>query len=396
MTISISITAVIAAVSGLLAVCSLVYYVLCIIAARDFETSSAQPLPNASSRPVSILKPVKGCDPNMYESLRSHCTQDYAEFEIIFGVNNAQDEALPLIERLKQEFPNVPVHLVVSQQVLGSNRKVSNLVQMLRQAKYEHVLINDADIAVPPNYLRDVLASFDMPGEKKVGMVTCLYRGISGKTIWSRLEGFGINVDFMAGVLAARFLDGEVRFALGSTLCATKEAINAIGGLEVLLDYLADDYELGKRIFERGYRVIVSPVVVHTLLPDYDYDSFMDHQLRWGRTVRSSRPAGYAGMAVTFGMVWALLAVLASAGAVWSWVLLALVSVGKTMTAYAVGKRIILRPFTSGGEEEFKRHLWLLPLRELVTPVIWLRSMFGDKIVWRGEIFTLRDGKLVP
>lgn len=337
--------------------------------------------------PVSILKPLKGCDPEMYESLRSHCTQEYSQFEIIFGVNDSRDEAIPIIDRLKTEFPNVPMRTVVSSQVLGANRKVSNLIQMLREAKHEHVLINDGDIRVQSNYLRDVMSEFNQQGEKKVGMVTCLYRGIAGKAIWSKLEGFGINVDFMAGVLAARFIDGEVRFALGSTLATTKAAIAAIGGFETLVDYLADDYELGKRISESGYRVIVSRVVVQTVLPDYDYKSFMDHQLRWGRTVRSSRPAGYFGMVVTFGMVWSLLAVIASGGAIWSWFLLVVVLSAKTALAFAVGKRIM-------GDDEFAKHLWLLPLRELVTPVIWLRSLVGNKIVWRGEVFTLRDGKL--
>jgi ceramide glucosyltransferase len=303
-------------------------------------------------------------------------------------VNDAEDEAIPYIERLKKEFPAVPIRLMVSQEVLGANRKVSNLVQMLRLTKHEHVLINDADIRVPQNYFRDVVNGFNTPGEKPVGMVTCLYRGVSGKTIWSRLESYGINVDFMAGVLVAKYLDGEVRFAMGSTLCATRQAMAAMGGLETLVDYLADDYELGKRISESGYRVVVSHSVVETFLPDYDYVTFMDHQLRWGRTVRSSRPAGYFGMAVTFGMAWALLAVAASLGAWWTWVLLAAVLVGKTAVALAVSKNII-------GDDGFRRHLWLLPLRELVTPVIWLRSNFGNKIVWRGETFELKNGKLM-
>jgi ceramide glucosyltransferase len=385
MTISISITGVIAAVAGLLACCSLAYYILCLLAAARFRSEPRAA--TSSYPPLSILKPVKGCDPEMYECLRSHCTQDYPEFEIIFGVNDAQDEAIPYIERLQKEFPNIPIKLAVSQQALGANRKVSNLVQMLRQAKHEHVLINDGDIRAPKDYFRDVMSGFAMPGEKPAGMVTCLYRGVSGKTIWSKLEGYGINIDFMAGVLVAKYLDGEVKFALGSTLCTTRQAIAAIGGLETLVDYLADDYELGKRISDAGYRVVVSHSVVETFLPDYDYVTFMDHQLRWGRTVRSSRRAGYFGMAITFGMIWALLAIVCRPHEWWTWALLVAVLAGKTAVAFAVSVRVI-------GDDEFKRHLWLLPLREIMTPIIWLRSNFGDKIVWRGETFTLRDGKL--
>lgn len=385
MTISISITGVIAAISAVLALCSLAYYVLCLLAAARFRSEPRAVAPNLS--PLSILKPVKGCDPEMYECLRSHCTQDYPEFEIIFGVNDAQDEAILYVERLQKEFPHIPIRLVTSQEVLGANRKVSNLVQMLRHAKHEHVLINDGDIRAPKDYFRTVMSGFATPGEKPVGMLTCLYRGVSSKTIWSKLEGYGINVDFMAGVLTAKYLDGEVRFALGSTLCTTRQAISAIGGLETLVDYLADDYELGKRISESGYRVVVSHAVVETFLPDYDYVTFMDHQLRWGRTVRSSRPAGYFGMAVTFGLIWALLAIVCRSHEWWSWALLAAVLIGKTAVAFAVSVRVI-------GDDGFTRHLWLLPLREIMTPIIWLRSNFGNKIVWRGETFTLCDGKL--
>lgn len=324
----------------------------------------------------------------MYESLRSHSTQEHPEFEIIFGVNDAADEALTYIHRLQTEFPNIPISTVVSSGVLGANSKVSNLVQMLRVAKHEHVLINDGDIRVPSNYLREVMSSFNAnEADKKVGIVTCLYRGVAGKTIWSKLEAMGINVDFMAGVLTAKFLEGDVRFALGSTMATTKEAIAAIGGLETLVDYLADDYELGSRIARSGYSAVIASPVVETFLPDYSFKDFFEHQLRWGRTVRSSRPGGYFGMVTTFGTLWAILIIIFNRGVLWSWALLAFVLIAKAFNAYAVGKRII------GDRRTFSR-LWLLPLRELITPLIWLISWFDNKIVWRGEVFTLRDGKL--
>lgn len=368
-----------------LAAGSLVYYALSLLAAKRFEDQSLERR-STSAPPVSILKPLKGCDPEMYECLRSHCTQAYSEFEIIFGVNDAADEAVHYVQRLKQEFPAVAIRLCVSREILGANRKVSNMVRMLREARYEHVLINDGDIRVPANYLRDVLSEFAAPSAKKVGIVTCLYRGVAGKTIWSSLEAMGINVDFMSGVLTARLLDGDVRFALGSTMATTKEAIDSIGGLETLADYLADDYELGKRISEKKYRAVVARPVVETLLPDYDLKSFLDHQLRWARTVRSSRPGGYFGMMTTFGPLWASLALVVSGGAAWAWVLFACVLAVKVASLIGVGKVI--------GDRETLAHLWLVPLRELVTLAVWLMSWFGNSIVWHGERFTLREGKL--
>jgi ceramide glucosyltransferase len=378
-----------ALIPALLAFCALAYDAICLIAAWRFRAQPAPPA-NAPLPPVTLLKPLKGCDPEMYECLRSHCTQAYPEFEIIFGVNDASDEALPYLDKLKSEFPNLPITVIVAQEVLGANRKVSNLIQMLRLARHEHVLINDGDIRVPENYLRDVFAEFAHAGDKKVGMVTCLYRGVAGKTLWSKLEAMGINVDFKAAVLAAKFLERDIRFALGSTMATTKEAIASIGGLETIVDYLADDYELGKRISEKGYRVVLSKVIVETFLPNYDHTSFLDHQLRWGRTVRSSRPGGYFGMITTFGMAWALLAVLLNAGYSWAAVwLLATVLLAKVLVTYFVGQRTI-------GDTEAIRHLWLLPVREIVTPRVWLLSMFGNKIVWRGQVFELREGKLYP
>ena len=374
-----------AAVPAFFAFCSLAYYFLSILAASRFR-GQPKNLVVTDLPSVSILKPVKGCDPEMYEGLRSHCTQDYPQFEIVFGVNDGGDEAIPFIARLKSEFPDVPIRTVVSSQVLGANRKVSNLAQMLGEAEFEYVLINDADIHVPANYLRDVMSEFSSAEGKKVGMVTCLYRGIAGKTIWSKLEAMGINVDFMAGVLTAQLLERDVKFALGSTMATTREAITAIGGLETLVHHLADDYELGNRIARAGYRVVIANAVVETFLPDYRFKDFFEHQLRWGRTVRSSRPGGYMGMVFTFGMVWALIAAFVNPTPL-AWLLLAGVIAGKALVAFAVGRRVI-------GDREALKNLWLLPLREMVTPLVWLISLFGSKIVWRGESFTLRDGKL--
>jgi ceramide glucosyltransferase len=252
---------------------------------------------------------------------------------------------------------------------------------MLKQAQHAHVLINDSDILVPPNYLRDVMAWF---GHPRVGMVTCVYRARAGMSVWSKLEALGVLGDFMPGALTARMLEGKVRFGLGSTMAVERKAVEAIGGFEALADYLADDYELGSRICDSGRRVVVPAVVVETSTPDYTFGDFWRHQLRWGRTVRSSRPGGYLGLVTTFALLWAVITVIAS-GAAWAWCLLAAVILARVLVIAAYGAALRY-PAT--------RHLWLFPLRDLLSPVVWLCSLFGNRIYWRGEEFQLENGKL--
>ena len=385
------IVAVASTAAGAFAVCSMAYYLVCLygvarfLGERKAAGEGARPTaPTPSTPPVSILKPLRGTDPEMYESFRSHCLQDYPEYEIIFGVCDPADPALELVERLKLEFPQCAIHLMVCSQNLGANTKVSNLAQMLPRAKYDYVLVNDSDIRVQPDYLRRVAAPLSDP---QIGLVTCLYRGIASSTLGSRLESLGISTDFSAGVLAARQLEGGIRFGLGSTLAFLRRDLEAVGGFEAFVEYLADDYEIGRSIAERGLKVKLSDVVVETVLPAYTLRQFVDHQLRWGRTVRDSRRWGYLGLVVTFGLPWALLALLLSYGALWAWALLAVVTSLRLAVALAVG-RSGLR------DRQVLGLLVLLPLRDLVALLMWFASLVGHKVVWRGHSFTLKNGRL--
>jgi ceramide glucosyltransferase len=265
--------------------------------------------------------------------------------------------------------------------VLGANRKVSNLVQMLAAAQYPHILINDSDILVPRDYLREVMACFSDP---RVGMVTCLYHARAGKGIWSKLEALGVLGDFMPGALTARMLEGKVRFGLGSTMAIDRQVLQAIGGLQPLANHLADDYELGSRICDSGHRVVVPRVVVETSTPDYSFRDFWRHQLRWGRTVRSSRPGGYLGVVMTFALLWSVITLLVS-GAAWAWWLWAAVIAARLLVIAAYGSAL---------RDPAVRHAWLFPVRDLISPVVWLFSLVGNTIYWRGEEFTLRNGTL--
>lgn len=364
-----------------LTLAAIAFYIANLFALRSWRK---QPVPPPGPFPVSILKPLKGCDPEMYEAFRSHCLQEYpAPYEIIFGVNDAYDEAVPAVERLKNEFPDRAITLLVCHEVLGANRKVSNLAQMIKRAQYTHVLVNDSDITVPPDYLSRVMRWF---AEAQVGMVTCLYRARPARTIWSRIESLGVLLDFMPGALTARMLERRVRFGLGSTMAVSREALEKVGGFEALVDYLADDYELANALVKAGYRVVVPDVVVETHLHDYSFREFWDHQLRWGRTVRSSRFGGYLGLVVTFGLWW----VVAWAG----------VSLGSMSALVAVVVVLALRWMLLGvyasalGDRHAAKSWWLVPLRDLIWPLIWLCGIGGSKIVWRGEVFRLQGGKL--
>lgn len=334
---------------------------------------------------ISILKPLRGTDPEMYESFRSHCLQDYPQYEVIFGVSDPADPAIGLVERLQREFPEREIRLNVCSKVLGTNVKVSNLAQMVRTAKYDHLLVNDSDIRVGPGYLRSVMAPF---AESSVGLVTCLYRGVAEPTFGSNLEALGISTDFAAGVLAANQLEKGLHFALGSTLLFRKEDLERIGGYESLLDYLADDYELGRRISVQGKQVKLADTVVETFLPAYSLRGFIDHQLRWARTIREARPLGYLGLSITFAVPWALLALILSRGSWWAWVLLADVLAFRFSVAGLVGFSVLK-------DRELKKLWWLIPLRDCVGLVLWAVSWTGRRVRWRGDEFLLKDGRLI-
>ena len=369
------------------ALASVAYYALCMWSALAFlrqREAGSQEHASESLPPVSILKPLKGTDPQMYESFRSHCMQDYPQYEIIFGVSEADDPAIPLVERLKAEFPERAIRLVFCGKSLGANTKVSNLAQILPETRYEHLIVNDSDIRVEPDYLRSVVAPLASP---KIGLVTCLYRGVAARTFASRLESLSISTDFCAGVLVARQIEGGVRFGLGSTLAFRRRELAAVGGFEGIADYLADDYEIGRRIRELGREVKLSSTVVETFLPAYSLRQAFQHQLRWARTIRASRRWGYAGLVVTFGIPWALLAVICSWGSAWVWLLLGVVVVMRAGASLVVGQKAL-------GDRQVAHWLWLIPVRDFLGLSVWLAGLAGRRIVWRGDWFELRKGKL--
>ena len=365
---------------------SIGYYIACVWSVRNFIRDQVNRAPNSQvNPPVSILKPLKGADPEMYESFRSHCLQDYPGYEIIFGLSDPADPAIEFVQRLRKEFPDRDIRIVICSEILGANVKVSNLVELVRQAKHDVIVINDSDIRVPRDYIGRVTTALNDP---QVGMVTCLYRGIAAGTLGSRLESLGISTDFSAGVLLARQLERGLHFGLGSTLALRRRDLQSIGGFEALVDYLADDYELGARIANRGLRVELAEIVVETFLPVYSLRDFIEHQLRWGRTIRDSRPWGYFGLATTFGFTWSLLALILAKAASWACALFVITLLFRLVTALAVGRNVL-------HDRQVVRFLYLLPLRDLMAVLTWIGSFVGHTVHWRGDVFRLKNGRLV-
>jgi ceramide glucosyltransferase len=380
-------------VTTVLTVAGMGYFLAAIVAARNYlrerRVASADFAPG-----VSILKSLKGLDPGMMDAFRSHCRQSYAgEFEMLFGVSSLEDPAAAAVEQLKAEFPERTIRLVECPERLGTNGKVSTLVKLAGHARHGFLLINDSDITVSPRYLERVMGCFSASaktaGEDRpeVGLVTTLYRGRAHGTIGSRLEALGIATDFMPGVLLSKMIEGGLRYGLGSTLAVSREALEKAGGLRPLADYLADDYELGARVAKAGYRVALCAEVVETSIPAYRWSGFLDHQLRWARTVRDARPWGYAGLIFTHGLGLALLNLLASGLSPLSFWLLGLSFFLRLAQAMTVGAEVL-------GDHEVLAGLWLLPLRDLVAIGVWVAGFAGNTIVWRGERFVLKGGKL--
>ncbi len=370
---------------------SLFFYFLSALGLASFlndrrKKLNEPPLLESNLPPVSILKPLKGVDPEIWESFCSHCEQDYPQFhvQLIFGVSEPADPAIEMVRKLQAKYPNLAIELIVCDGVLGANVKVSNLVQMLPAARHELLLINDSDIRVPADYLRKVITPLR---DASVGLVTCLYRAVAAPTLGSRLEAVGIGTDFVPGVLSARFLEKGLHFGLGSTLAFRRRDLEAIGGFEPLLDYLADDYELGRRIAATGKKVELSAATVTTFLPAYTLRQFFQHQLRWSRTIRDARHWGYAGLLFTFGLPWALATLAAARGAAWAWGLFALTFAARL----AVG--IVAAAVVLHDRQIFRNIAWL-PLRDLIAPLVWAASFTGNRIHWRGEVFGLKDGRL--
>jgi ceramide glucosyltransferase len=368
----------------LLALSPLGYYVTAIFAAiRFFRRERAKQLPSFTP-PVSLLKPVRGVDFGSYDNFASFCVQDYPEYEILFCVNEMSDAAVPVIEKVMEDFPERGIRILSNALQIGSNRKINNLALLTREAKYEILLQTDGDVRVGPNYIRELVAPFADPA---VGVASCFYRAIAQNSFWSELEAVGTASDFFAGALVAEWKEG-ITFALGASVGTTKTWLAKIGGYETIANLLADDYELGNRVHRAGGKVLLCREPVWTMYPAQGARGFWDHQVRWARTVRLCRPVSFIGLLFTHGLPWALLAaaVAPSAGIAAAY-LLAYVLLRFTL-AWVVGIWGI-------NDDVLRRRFWLIPLRDLLNFAVWLAGFASNRVTWGGLEYVMKDGKMM-
>jgi ceramide glucosyltransferase len=333
----------------------------------------------AMARPtaISILKPLAGLDLGLESNLRTFFEQEYPAFEILFAVRSADDPAAAVVEKLRTQYPRVPTRLVIAGEPPYSNAKVHSLDRMLAAAANDLVVMSDSDTRVTNSMLRTIAAEFADP---KLGVTTCPYRAIAGGSFWSKLEAIGMNTDFMAGILTARMLEG-MQFAVGPTIVARRSVLESIGGFNRLKDYLAEDFVMGKFAAEAGHGVALSSYVIEHHIGATDLRHNAAHRLRWMRSTRRSRPAGYVGQFFTMPLPIALL-VVAMAPSLWPWAI-ALAGI-RFLAAYVVAASVLRA-----------RINWvLLPVEDLFTFCFWLAGFFGNTVTWRGRKFRVfADGK---
>ena len=375
---------------------STVFFGMVVVAALRYLRSSrrlqaeAQATSPQSLPPVTILKPVHGAEPQLEQTLESFFRQDYPQFEIIFGARSRDNEALPVVEKLCAKYPNIRTQIVISGDPSWPNAKVFSLAKMIASCDNEYLIISDSDVLVGPDFLRNVLPPLL---EAKTGLVTCLYQGIPEKSFWSRLEALGMSVEMPAGVMVAEMVDG-MRFALGAAMAVRRDAIEAIGGIRETADFYSDDFVLGNRIADAGYKVVLSHYKVGHVLAVRSLRRTFGDQLRWMKSTRFSRPWGHVGSGLTYAVPFGLLALLLGLGHPQE------IVAGVALFALAWLNRSLLAMMVGWGILRDRRCLWLCclyPLRDLLGFCTWAASFAGNTFLWRGEPYQFgEDGRIKP
>jgi len=360
---------------------SWVYCALMIIAARRYK--AVRPPQAAADEPVSILKPLHGLDEGLEANLRSFFEQDYPRFELLFAVREAADPAFALVERLRAAYPRVEARVFVVGEPPYPNAKVWSLERMMAEARHDLLIMADSDIRVTPEMTRVIAAEFSDP---RLGVATCPYRAVAGRSLWSRLEADGMNTEFWGGALTARLVERGVHFAVGPTIAARRTVIAALGGWRKLSEYLAEDFVLGQWAAERGYGVILSSYIVEHRIGSEPLAANFAHRLRWNRSTRRSRPAGYVGQIFTNPLPLAL-ALVALQPAFWP--LLLPMALLRSWAAWQVSSHVLGRPLQWA-------QAWRIPAQDMLSFAFWVAGFWGRTIVWRGSRYLLeRDGRFV-
>jgi ceramide glucosyltransferase len=362
------------------------YYALVLYSSWRFFRSvpKQNDFPSPFTPPVSILKPVRGIDAEAYENFASFCRQDYPEYELIFCVGSPEDEIVPILDKLKADFPARQIRILFGSLRIATNDKVAKLARMCDEARYEHLVISDSDVRVQPDYLRRVLAPLS---NSTVGAVTSLYVSTGEKTFIDRLQTIGMISDFYPGLFVAKELEG-VKFALGPSIATTRTHLNQFGGYDKIKNQPADDLLIGRLIAEQGYEVELSPYPVQTVADYQSLSDFMHKRMRWLVVMRHMRPKGHFGLLFTQAIPWFVVALAAHpSSAVMLSLFLAYASF-RLVTVWLVGIRGLKRP------------LWkLMPLVfvwDLLAFCLWTASFARNTVRWRGGDYYIRDGNLIP
>jgi ceramide glucosyltransferase len=358
-----------------MAVVSTAYWVYALGCVARF---SRRPQPRAGAwPPVTVLKPLCGAHPGLYESLRSVCDQDYPELQIVFGVRDPADPAVEVVHRLMNEFRARNLKLVINERDVSVNPKIANLVNLSDSAEHDVLVVADSDIRVGRDYLKSVVASLGEPG---VELVTCLYRAGGNGRGWAAFAHLFIDDWFFPSALVS-VTGGRLRHAFGATLVFRRAALEAAGGFQSVGAYLADDYMLGERIAARGGRVVLSPYIVETRVVAQSLSALFFHELRWSRTMRAVRPVGYFLAAITYGFVWSALALVTSAAS-WPAVAATAVHAAVRFGVHGFARRVLAGRGTA-------RTAWLLPARDALSLVLWAASFMGRTVWWGRQRFVV-------
>jgi ceramide glucosyltransferase len=366
--------AILAAFAAGVAALGLIQSVAGLVAVRRFVARRPMHAEAGAWPPVTILKPLHGDEPLLEEALASLCEQDYPRYQVVLGVRAAADGAVPIVGQLQAKFPNCDIALVIDPALHGHNGKVSNLINMLSSAKHDVLVIADSDVHAAPDYLRRLLATLQAPG---VGLVTTLYTGLPvlrPPSLVQTLGMLGINQYFLPGAVLARMTGRQD--CLGATMALRRETLVRIGGLEALVDHLADDNWLGRLVRGLGLKVALADTIPATTVPETHLAALWRHELRWARTIRTLVPLPFAASVLQYPIAWAALACLLAEGDGWALAWVASCWAVRGVTAWAIDRPLGLA---------FRSPVWLLPVRELMSIAVMAASYAGREVEWRGH-----------
>ena len=370
--------------ASLCAITYLLFANFCIIELR--KNIKRPHIPSGFTPAVTIFKPICGIEQDMDENLRSFCEQDYPEYQIIFGLHGNDDDAIPVIQKIIEDYPQLDLEMIIDTRLHGSNHKVSNLINMFPAAKHEILVVSDSDMRVQKNYLHDVVAPFANAAN---GAVTCLYSGRTDDGVPSKLNAMFINEWFLPSVLISDALK-DISYCLGATMAVRRKILTDFGGFEALANYLADDYMLGQMVSERGYKVHLSHSIVENLSYEPNYKSLFLHELRWARTLRSAEPLGYMGTFLTDTLI------VSSFTAFFALLFTQHTFLPASILGITITARILLHlQVKSALELNGIGSLFLIPVRDVMSFIIRIVSYMGNSVEWRNHTFSVDDDGLM-